>query len=112
MGLLTFHIEAGDFEIVTLNSQRERRGIGTALLEQARFAASSAKCRRMWLVTTNDNRPATDFYRRRGFSIVAVHRGAVDLSRRLKPEIPERGLGGIPIRDEIELEIRLGAAGA
>jgi hypothetical protein len=32
---------------------------------------------------------------------------AVQQSRKLKPEIPVAGHDGIPIRDEIELEIRL-----
>jgi hypothetical protein len=36
---------------------------------------------------------------------VAVHSGAVEASRRLKPEIPEVGYFGIPIRDELELEL-------
>jgi uncharacterized protein (TIGR00730 family) len=34
-----------------------------------------------------------------------VYAGALDVSRRLKPEIPEVGLMGIPIRDEVELEL-------
>ena len=39
--------------------------------------------------------------------MAAVHRGAVDDSRRkLKPEIPVAGAYGIPVRDEIELEKR------
>jgi len=38
---------------------------------------------------------------------VAVHRDAVSDSRRLKPEIPQVGEHGIPIRDEIELETLL-----
>jgi hypothetical protein len=42
---------------------------------------------------------------RRGFCLVRVHRGAVDRSRvSLKPEIPQVGAYGIPLRDEIELE--------
>jgi hypothetical protein len=31
----------------------------------------------------------------------------VQESRRIKPEIPERGAHGIPIRHELELEYRL-----
>lgn len=33
------------------------------------------------------------------------------LARRLKPEIPLAGEDGIPIRDEIELELALGTDG-
>ena len=43
----------------------------------------------------------------RGFRTVAVHSDAVSESRKLKPEIPEIGIDGIPIRDEIEMELRL-----
>jgi hypothetical protein len=44
---------------------------------------------------------------RRGFSITAVHRDALERSRELKPEIPLLGIDGIPLRDEIVLEMRL-----
>jgi len=39
--------------------------------------------------------------------LVAVHRNALDVSRKLKPEIPLMGDDGIPLRDEIELEMML-----
>jgi D-aminopeptidase len=35
---------------------------------------------------------------------VAVHKGAIVESRRLKPEIPRYGVGGQPIEDEVEFE--------
>jgi hypothetical protein len=48
---------------------------------------------------------ALRFYQRRGFRLRELRPGAVDESRRrLKPEIPETGEYGIPIRDEIVLE--------
>ena len=94
-------------EVVTLDSLRPGRGIGTALIEAVKSAASAAGCRRLWLITTNDNLHALGFYQKRGFRLVAVHPGAVDAARRLKPEIPLNGNDGIPIRDEIELEIVL-----
>jgi RimJ/RimL family protein N-acetyltransferase len=81
--------------------------VGTALLSAAREVAADAGCRRIWLVTTNDNTPAMRFYERRGFRQSAVYRDALDRSRVLKPEIPEIGLNGVPIRDEIEYEILL-----
>jgi hypothetical protein len=37
--------------------------------------------------------------------LVAVHPNALEQSRQLKPEIPLIGLDGIPLRDEIELEL-------
>jgi hypothetical protein len=39
-----------------------------------------------------------------GFTLAAVHKGALNESRKLKPEIPLFGIDGIPITDEIELE--------
>jgi ribosomal protein S18 acetylase RimI-like enzyme len=104
-GLLTYEITGDRMEVVTIDSLVQRRGVGTALIEAARRIAKQAGCRRVWLITTNDNVGALNFYSALGFSVVAVHAGAVDQSRRLKPEIPLLGHGGVPIRDEIELEI-------
>jgi hypothetical protein len=50
---------------------------------------------------------ALRFYQKRGFALVAVHRDAVAAARALKPEIPLIGEDGIPIRDELELELAL-----
>jgi ribosomal protein S18 acetylase RimI-like enzyme len=66
--------------------------------------AARGGCRRLWLVTTNDNTAALRFYQKRGFVIAGVHRNAIVEARRLKPEIPLVGRNGIAIRDEIELE--------
>ena len=35
---------------------------------------SGRSCRRLWLVTTNDNLPAVRFYQRIGLRVVAIHR--------------------------------------
>jgi GNAT superfamily N-acetyltransferase len=107
VGLLTYHIEADACEIVTLDSQREGHGIGTALIEAAKAAARRTGCRRLWLMTTNDNMHALRFYQRRGFVLAALHRDAVAAARAIKPEIPLFGNDDIPIRDEIELEMPL-----
>jgi hypothetical protein len=40
-------------------------------------------------------------------SLVAIHRDAVTKARALKPEIPQFGVEGTPIRDEVEFELRL-----
>jgi len=104
-GLVTYRIEQGECEIVTLDSLHEGQGIGTALLNAVKQHAHALGCARIWLITTNDNTPALRFYQRRGFQIVAVYHDAVHASRQIKPQIPERGIDNIPIRDEIELEI-------
>ena len=69
--------------------------------------ASDLRCRRLWLITTNDNVPAIEFYKRRGLRLAAVHHGAIAESRKLKPEIPLFGVGGRAIEDEVEFELPL-----
>ena len=104
-GLVTYNIEGDACEIVTIDSSHPGLGIGTALIEAVECAAIASGCRRLWLITTNDNLHALGFYQKRGFRLVALRPGAVDRARKLKTEIPETGNDGIPIRDEIELEI-------
>ncbi|MBN2472831.1 MAG: GNAT family N-acetyltransferase [Anaerolineae bacterium] len=106
-GLVTYHITGTSCEIVSLDSLREGIGIGGALVEAVRAAAAAAGCTRLWLVTTNDNLPALRFYQKRGFRITAVHPGAVDAARQIKPEIPLTGHAGIPLHDEIALAMPL-----
>ena len=106
-GLLTWSVEGDDCEVVTIDSLVERRGVGRALLTAAAAEATAIGCRRLWLITTNDNLAALRFYQRMGWDLVALHRGAVDEARRLKPEIPHVGLDGIALRHELELELRL-----
>ena len=106
-GLLTYHLGERECEVVSLDSLRERMGVATALLNAVRDMARNAGCRRLWLITTNDNVSALRFYQKRGWRLVALHRDAVTAARRLKPEIPQAGRDGIPLRDELELELLL-----
>lgn len=103
-GLVTYAISNSEFEILSLDSVYEGQGIGTRLLDLAFDTAKQAYCRKVTLITTNDNIKALSFYQKRGFTIAAVYPGAVTESRKLKPSIPLVGDNGIPIRDEIELE--------
>ena len=107
-GVATFEVRDGECEIVTIDAFRQGEGIGSALLEAIVGQAAREQCRRVWLITTNDNLPALRFYQRRGLRLVAVHAGVVEESRRVKPSIPLVGEYGIPIRDELELELVLG----
>ena len=103
-GLITYQVEDKDCEIVTLDSIQPSVGVGTALMDEVARAALRADCRRLWLITTNDNLDALRFYQKRGYELVTIHRNAVTRSRKIKPEIPMLGAFGIPLRDEIELE--------
>ena len=104
VGLITFSISKDECEIITLNSLKENLGFGTALLEELENFATSKGCKRLWVITTNDNTDALRFYQRKGFRIKAIYTDAIKESRKLKPEIALRGLNDIEIRDEIELE--------
>jgi GNAT superfamily N-acetyltransferase len=107
VGLVTYRIDGAECEVVTLDAFPQGAGAGTALLQAVAAVARDAGCRRVWLITTNDNLRALRFYQRRGFHLVAVHRDALARSRELKPSISEVGFHGIPLRDELELELTL-----
>jgi N-acetylglutamate synthase-like GNAT family acetyltransferase len=108
IGLATYEIRGEECELVTLDSYRERIGAGSALVVAVANAGYEQGCRRLVVVTTNDNLLALGFYQRRGFGLVALRAGAVDTARQeLKPEIPELGQSGIPIHDELELSLSL-----
>ena len=107
IGLITYHIEKNECEITSLKSLKENLGIGTALLNAVKKVATEKNCKRLWLITTNDNFAAIRFYQIRGFHLVAVYRDTITEYRKIKPEIPLYGLESIPIRDEIELEMIL-----
>ncbi len=104
VGLLTYQQSGADYELALLWAAERRRGVGTALLQALQQEVAGGS--RIWVVTTNDNLDALRFYQRRGFVLRVLRPGAVaDARRRLKPEMPEFGGYGIPLRDEIELEL-------
>jgi ribosomal protein S18 acetylase RimI-like enzyme len=111
-GVLLYAIRAAECEVVVLISVAPGSGAASDLLAAVQDIARDSACRRLWLITTNDNDAAIDFYRRRGWALKAVHENAVAEARRLKPEIPHVGRNGVPIRDELEFELLLPAAGA
>ena len=105
-GLATYHL-AQRAELVTLDAVVPGRGVGTALVQALADHLRAAGWSALHVSTTNDNLDALRFYQRRGFCITAIHPGAIDQARRLKPVIAEIGRYGIPIRDEIELVLQL-----
>ncbi len=107
VGLVTYRISDGECEIMSLDSIEENHGIGTALLNCVIRMAESKRCKRVKLITTNDNIRAILFYQKRGFDMARLYRNALDVSRRLKPEIPLKGDFNLPIRHEIEFELLL-----
>lgn len=107
VGLVTYRIEGGECEIVTIDATQKFQGLGTKLLNAVKETAQASGCHRLWLITTNDNLVALRFYQRRGFVLADIHVNALEKSRELKPNIPKIGMDGIPIRDEIKLEMDL-----
>jgi GNAT superfamily N-acetyltransferase len=107
VGIIAIRPDGPDaVELAALLVIEPGRGIGSALIDAMLEAVRRRGTHRVWAVTTNDNLAALGLYQRRGFRIAAVRPGAVDHARAtLKPGIPEVAANGIPIRDEIELEI-------
>jgi hypothetical protein len=107
-GILTYRLEDDSCEVALMAAVERHKGVGTALLDALQTEVGD--CERIWLVTTNDNLDALRFYQRRGFVLTVLRPGALDeVRRRLKPQISVVGEFGIPLRDELELELRLPA---
>jgi GNAT superfamily N-acetyltransferase len=108
LGLAAYRLDGDECELVLLEAFEKNAGVGTALLEATAAIARKSNSRRLWLVTTNGNIDALRFYQRRGLRLVRLWVDAITEARRnLKPEIPLAGDNGIPLRDELELELNL-----
>jgi GNAT superfamily N-acetyltransferase len=104
VGYALLRLEGDAGEVVVLHAIERRAGVGRALLDGARAEAARAGCARLWLITTNDNVDAIAFYQRCGWDWIEFHRDSLAAARRLKPEIPETGAHGIPLRHELVFE--------
>ncbi len=104
VGMLHYQIRDQHCEIITLASLKENIGIGNALIHAVKIEAKQQGCRTLQVITTNDNLRALRFYQKRGFHLVSLFPDQLDISRSIKPTIPDIGLDGIPLRDEILLE--------
>jgi N-acetylglutamate synthase-like GNAT family acetyltransferase len=106
-GVLTYNIDENKLEIVSLDSTIEKKGIGSALIEKAREIAKEKNLESVFLVTSNDNVDTLKFYQKRGFRIIKVYPNAIDEARKIKPNIPQIGEYGIPLKDALELEYKI-----
>lgn len=107
-GFVTWTLEGDWAEIVTLDAFEKGRHIGGRLLDGAEAALTERGVRRVSLTTTNDNVRAIAFYLRRGYRIVRVEVDGMDRVRAAKPGVPMTGHEGLPLRDMLEFEKRLG----
>lgn len=105
IGLITYIVYNDILEITSLNSLKENQGIGSKLIEAVIHEAKEKNIKKIVLITTNDNINAIKFYQKRGFDMAHLYRNALDISRKLKPEIPLIGENSIPLRHEIEFEL-------
>ena len=106
-GLVMFKIENDRCEIISLDSKIENKGLGTSLINKVIDYSRENGCKKIWLITTNDNIKAIKFYQKRGFQWTGFYKNVIEVSRKLKPEIAELGFNGIPIKHEIEFELQL-----
>ena len=101
------YTRAGDaLSLVMLNvlPQWQGRGAATDLLAAVIHEACSQGAARVIAAVTNDDLPALGLYQRLGFAITGVLVGRL---ARLRDDA-RRGFDGIPVRDEIQLELWLG----
>lgn len=106
VGLATYAERFDGVEVVTIQTLLEGRGVGRALMDRLRLLTVESGAVRLWLTTTNDNVRAFSFYQRWGMDFVhLIHDGVAD-SRRVKPSIPTVGASGIPLRHELQFELR------
>jgi GNAT superfamily N-acetyltransferase len=107
LGYLTYIVDRDQCEVLTINALVEGTGVGRALMDAARTAAVNAGCRRLWLMTTNENIRAIAFYQRWGMDLAALHRNFADTVRAAKPGVDTSGRDGIPFRHALEFELLL-----
>ena len=107
IGLVTYTFFEDICEIVSLDSKRQNIGIGSALLKEIEKIAMDNNCKKMRLITTNDNMTALQFYQKRGYCLTKLYPNAMEEVRKVKPNVPAIGDNDIPLRDEIELEKQL-----
>jgi hypothetical protein len=105
VGVGLYSVNDGECEIVLIESYVRSVGIGSTLLKKIIGISKTNGCKRVFLITTNDNTDALKFYQKSGMTIKSIYCDSIKDERKLKPEIPLTGKYGIPIRDEIELEV-------
>ena len=106
-GFITYTVTGPEVEITGIVSLKEKSGVGSALVKAVIEMAKKQKLKKVCLVTTNDNLNGIGFWQKRGFKLVKVYPGSMEYVRKIKPAVPLIGENGIPLRDELELEMIL-----
>jgi GNAT superfamily N-acetyltransferase len=105
-GALAYRLFGDALHLVALATDPmwQRSGVGAYLVAEAELLARKLGLQRLVVATTNDNLPALYFYQRRGFQMSELVRDSITLNTKQE----QHGFAGIPVRDEIRLEKRLG----
>lgn len=102
-GLVTWAVEGQWAEIVTMDAFVPGAHIGGRLLDAAEAELRARGVRMVVVVTTNDNLRAQAFYLRHGYRVSKLDLDGMERVRELKPQVPETGHEGLPLRDMWEL---------
>lgn len=105
VGAASYAYEDDAVNLVNLNvrPQWQGRGAARALITAVAKAARAEGAARLIVATTNDDLPALGLYQRLGFTITGVLVGRLlEHHGRVEP-----GFAGIPVRDEIRMELWL-----
>lgn len=98
----------GDIAVLcALHALTSGQGAAVRLLEAVKAAAKARGAKRLRAMLTNDNMPALAFYQKCGFRFSGLYVEAIDHYRSVIPTIIATGYQDIPVRDALELEIRL-----
>lgn len=106
VGLNTFLIDKNNStcEGISIDAEVQGKGIGTKMMKLFEKIVKKDGVKKIWFITTNDNWEAAIFYIKNGYRLVNIHKDALDISRKLKPQIPKIGKYSIPLQDEWEFE--------
>jgi ribosomal protein S18 acetylase RimI-like enzyme len=104
LGAVSYAVDGERMNLVMFNvlPDFQGRGVGKALLQAAVEKARMLGLTRLVVATSNDDLPALAFYQRARFTVEAVVPGRI-----LEHHGGEEGFAGIPVRDEIRLQLLL-----
>jgi ribosomal protein S18 acetylase RimI-like enzyme len=104
VGAVSYRCAGSVLNLVMLNvlPQWRGRGVVTELITAVLQEARARGVERVFVTVTNDDLPGLGLYQRLGFTITGVLVDRLTEKGRVEP-----GFDGIPVRDEIQLELRL-----